>query len=275
MKEFPNSSLFASGEYVGLPKGQMGNSEVGHITIGSGRIVDQPLHKIDKAIEDKSIYKNETLKKAFKHAKENNSKVHLLGLLSDGGVHSHINHIFTLIDMAKKNKIENLYIHVFLDGRDVTYNSAKTYLDKLTAYLDKKKIGKIATISGRYYAMDREKMWDKTKMCYDALVNGKGKEEQDYNKLLKDSYSEGIYDEFVKPTIINKEGLITENDSLIVANFRPDRLPQLFEAICNHDFDYFETKNFNNLNVVTMMPVSDQLNANHAFNHDKIENTCN
>lgn len=273
MKEFPNSSLFASGEYVGLPKGQMGNSEVGHTTIGSGRITDQPLHKINKAIEDKSFYKNKAIKECFKHAKTNNSSVHILGLLSDGGVHSHINHILTLIDMAKKSKVKDLYIHVFLDGRDVTYNSAKIYLDELTEYLANKKIGKISTISGRYYAMDRERMWDKTKKCYDTLINGKGDEIKDYNDLIEKSYKEGIYDEFIEPTIIDKEGIIKENDSLIVANFRPDRLPQLFEAICNKDFDYFETKKFKNLNVVTMMPVSDHLNAKHAFSHDKIENS--
>lgn len=273
LKEFPNSTLFASGEHVGLPKGQMGNSEVGHITMGSGRIVDQPLHKINKAIENKSLLKNKPIKASFKHAIDNNSKIHILGLLSDGGVHSHLNHIFFLIDMAKKNKVKDLYIHVFLDGRDVTYNSAKLYLDKLNDYLDKEKIGKIATISGRYYAMDREKMWDKTKKCYDALIHGKGKEIKDYNKLLEESYANGVYDEFIEPTIVDKEGLIEENDSLIVANFRPDRLPQLFESICNNDFDYFETKKFKNLNVVTMMPVSDHLNANHAFEHDKIENS--
>ena len=273
IKEFPNSKLKASGEAVGLPKGQMGNSEVGHITIGAGKVVNQPLQKINKALEDGSFYKNEEIKKTINHAKENNSKLHILGLLSDGGVHSHINHIFALIKMAKEANIEKLYIHAFLDGRDVTFNSASKYLKALEDFLKKEQIGKLATISGRYYAMDREKMWDKTKKCYDALINKEAPIISSYETILKENYQKGIYDEFIPPTIINEEGVIENNDSLIVANFRPDRIPQLFEAIANEDFSYFQTKKLNNIKLLTMMPVSNTLNADSAFKHEVVTNT--
>lgn len=273
IKEFPNSKLKASGEAVGLPKGQMGNSEVGHITIGSGRIINQPLQKINKALEDGSFYKNEEIINAITHAKNNNSKLHILGLLSDGGVHSHINHIFALIKMAKEKGIKDLYIHAFLDGRDVTYNTAGKYLKKLEDYLKQEQIGKLATISGRFYAIDREKMWDKTKKCYDALVNKEAPIISSYESILKENYQKGIYDEFIPPTIINKQGIIEDNDSLIVANFRPDRIPQLFEAIANEEFNHFKTKKLNNIKLLTMMPVSNTLNANTAFKHENVNNT--
>ena len=273
LKEFPNSSLKASGEEVGLPKGQMGNSEVGHITIGSGRIVNQPLQKINKSLEDKSFYKNEEILKTIRHAKKNNSKLHILGLLSDGGVHSHINHIFALIDMAKSEGIEKLYIHAFLDGRDVAYNSAGVYIEKLENYLKKLEIGHLATISGRFYSMDREKAWDRTKKSYDALINKEAPIISDYKTVLEDNYSKEVYDEFIPPTIINENGTIGDNDAVIVANFRPDRIPQLIEAIVNDDFKHFKTKKLNNLSLVTMMPVSDTLKAPTAFKHDVINNT--
>ena len=273
IKEFPNSKLKASGEAVGLPKGQMGNSEVGHITIGAGRIINQPLQKINKALEDGSFYKNEEIKKTINHAKTKSSKLHILGLLSDGGVHSHINHIFALIKMAKENNIEKLYIHAFLDGRDVTYNSASKYLKELEEFLKKEQIGELATISGRYYAMDREKMWDKTKKCYDALINKEAPIISSYETILKENYQKGIYDEFISPTIINEKGLIEDNDSIIVANFRPDRIPQLFEAIANEEFNHFKTKKLNNIKLLTMMPVSNTLNATSAFKHEVVTNT--
>ncbi len=273
LREFPNSSLKASGEEVGLPKGQMGNSEVGHITIGSGRIVNQPLQKINKALEDKSFYKNEEILKTIRHAKKNNSKLHILGLLSDGGVHSHINHIFALIQMAKDEGIKDLYIHAFLDGRDVAYNSAGVYIEKLENYLKKLEIGHLATISGRFYSMDREKAWDRTKKSYDALINKKAPIISSYKSVLEDNYAKEVYDEFIPPTIINENGTIEDNDAVIVANFRPDRIPQLIEAIVNDDFNHFKTKKLNNLSLVTMMPVSDTLKAPTAFHHDVINNT--
>jgi 2,3-bisphosphoglycerate-independent phosphoglycerate mutase len=273
IKEFPNSKLKASGEAVGLPKGQMGNSEVGHITIGSGRIVNQPLQKINKSLEDKSFYKNDAILKTIRHAKENSSKLHILGLLSDGGVHSHINHIFALIQMAKDEGIKDLYIHAFLDGRDVAYNSAGVYIEKLENYLKKLEIGHLATISGRFYSMDREKAWDRTKKSYDALINKKAPIISSYKSVLEDNYAKEVYDEFIPPTIINENGTIEDNDAVIVANFRPDRIPQLIEAIVNDDFNHFKTKKLNNLSLVTMMPVSDTLKAPTAFHHDVINNT--
>ncbi len=272
IKEFPNSKLKASGEAVGLPKGQMGNSEVGHITIGAGRIINQPLQKINKALEDHTFYQNQEIIKVINYAKEKNTSLHILGLLSDGGVHSHINHIFALIKMAKQQNIKNLYIHAFLDGRDVTYNTANKYLKELENFLKENQIGKIATISGRYYAMDREKMWDKTKKCYDALVNKKAPIIKNYQTVLEENYKKGIYDEFIPPTIINEEGQIKDGDSLIVANFRPDRIPQLFEALINKDFNHFKTKDLN-IKLLTMMPVSNTLNAPSAFKHEEIQNT--
>lgn len=273
IKEFPHSKLKASGEAVGLPKGQMGNSEVGHITIGSGRIINQPLQKINKALEDGSFYKNEEILKTIRYSKEKGTKLHILGLLSDGGVHSHINHIFALIDMAKKENIKELYIHPFLDGRDVTYNTAGKYLKTLEDYLIENQIGKIATISGRYYSMDREKMWDKTKKFYDAIVNKEAPIITNYETVLEENYRKGIYDEFIPPTIINEDGQIEDGDSIIVANFRPDRLPQLLEALIDKDFNHFKTKELKNIRLVTMMPVSNTLNAPSAFTHEIVKNT--
>ena len=273
IKEFPHSKLKASGEAVGLPQGQMGNSEVGHITIGSGRIINQPLQKINKALEDRSFYKNEEILKTIRYAKEKKAKLHILGLLSDGGVHSHINHIFALIDMAKKENIKELYIHPFLDGRDVTYNTAGKYLKALEDYLIENQIGKIATISGRYYSMDREKMWDKTKKFYDAIVNKEAPIITNYETVLEENYRKGIYDEFIPPTIINEDGQIEDGDSIIVANFRPDRLPQLLEALIDKDFNHFKTKELKDIRLVTMMPVSNTLNVPSAFTHEIVKNT--
>ena len=272
-KEFPNSLLKASGEEVGLPIGQMGNSEVGHITIGSGRIVDQPLVRINKAIENKTFYSNEALLKAIKHAKDNNSKLHIIGLLSDGGVHSHIGHILSLVRMAVENDIKELYIHPILDGRDTSYKSAIIYLDTLQKYLNEQNTGKIATISGRYYAMDREKDYERTKAYYDALVYGGAPIISSYKTALEDSYKEEVYDEFVKPVIIDDTGIIEENDAVIIANFRPDRLVQTLDAFSSSEFNNFKVESFNNLKIVTMMPVSDKFNVDYAFKHIEINNT--
>ena len=272
-KMYPNSKLKASGNSVGLPKGQMGNSEVGHITIGSGRIVNQPLERINKSLEDKSFYKNETIRDLMKKVKKDKTNLHIFGLISPGGIHSHIKHIFSFFDIAKELEIENLYIHAFLDGRDVLYNSAEKYLDELSDYLNKKGIGKIATVSGRYYAMDREKIWDRTKKSYDAIFNGKGEEYSNYHELLKDSYKNEIYDEFVKPCCLDKEGIVKDGDGIIIANFRPDRIPQLAKAAIEKDFKEFETHKYNNLKLITMMPVSDELKVPSIFNHITINNT--
>lgn len=271
--KYPHSLLSASGEYVGLPENQMGNSEVGHITIGSGRIVDQPLKIINESIENGSFYKNEEFLKAIEHAKKNNSKLHILGLLSDGGIHSHINHIFSLIKLAKINGINKLYIHVFLDGRDTLPDVSLTYLNELSDLLNIEQIGEIATISGRYYSMDREGMWNKVKLAYDVIVNNFGPYCESYEKVIQDSYSLTDYDEFVVPTIINKNGVIEDNDALILANFRPDRVTELFKAITNPLFNDFEVKKLNNIKLVTMMPVSEEIISTPAFSHITINNT--
>lgn len=273
LNTYPHSQLDASGTFVGLPEGQMGNSEVGHMTIGTGRIVEQPLTIINKAIKDKSFFNNEEILSVMQHVKDNNSKLHILGLLSDGGVHSHINHIISLIEMAKQNDIHKLYIHVFLDGRDTLPKVAMKYLDQLNSYMEKEHIGKIATISGRYYAMDREESWENTKKAYDVIVNNFGVYQEDYYKLIDESYKMAEYDEFIKPTIINKAGVIEDNDGLILANFRPDRTTQLFSAITNPEFNKFETRKLNNIKLVTMMPVDKSVICTNAFKLQTINNT--
>lgn len=273
IKKFPYCFLGASGEYVGLPIGQMGNSEVGHLTIGAGRIHLMPLMRIDKSIEDKTFFKNKEFLNAINHAKKNNSKLHILGMLSDGGVHSSIEHIFRLIDMAKDNGISNLYLHIFLDGRDTLPNAAMEYLNKLDEYLDTCGVGRVATVQGRYYAMDREGMWDLTKKAYDLIVNGIGKSSNDFRSMINDCYGSRISDEFIPPYVFDKNGMIDDNDSLIVANFRPDRLTQLFWAITDNKFPHFQVKKLNNIYTVTMMEVDSRIKCFNAFSHKEITNT--
>lgn len=273
MKEYPHSLLEASGTSVGLPDGQMGNSEVGHTNIGAGRIVYQPLELINKSIKDKEFFKNEELINAINHAKKNNSKLHLLGLLSDGGVHSHIDHLFALLDLCKQENFTNVYIHAFLDGRDTLPDVALNYLEKLQIKLEQIGFGKIASIMGRYYAMDRDNRWDRVKCAYDTIVNKENLIDKKISDVLKDSYSNGEYDEFVKPNLFEANGIIEDNDSLIVFNFRPDRLRELFSAITNPNFLEFKVKKFNNLKLVTMMLVSDEVICTNAFKHQELTNT--
>ncbi|MGN0973564.1 MAG: 2,3-bisphosphoglycerate-independent phosphoglycerate mutase [Bacilli bacterium] len=273
MKEYPHSLLEASGTSVGLPDGQMGNSEVGHTNIGAGRIVYQPLELINKSIKDKEFFKNEELINAINHAKKNNSKLHLLGLLSDGGVHSHIDHLFALLDLCKQENFTNVYIHAFLDGRDTLPDVALNYLEKLQIKLKKIGFGKIASIIGRYYAMDRDNRWDRVKCAYDTIVNKDNLIDKKISDVLNDSYSNGEYDEFVKPNLFEANGIIEDNDSLIVFNFRPDRLRELFSAITNPNFKEFNVKKFNNLKLVTMMLVSDEVICTNAFKHQELTNT--
>ena len=245
-KIYPTSLLMASGNAVGLPEGQMGNSEVGHLTLGSGRVLWQDLMKINRDIEDGSFFKNERLIKAMEHAKTNNSALHLMGLLSDGGVHSHINHLFALIDMANSFGLKKVYIHAFLDGRDTSIDSGIGFIKRL-----KEKIAplgyKIASLSGRVYAMDREQRYDRLQKAYDVLVNGANLIEQDAEKVLNDSYGKGIYDEFVEPILLCKDGVIGDNDSVIFYNFRSDRAREITFALTDKDFKHFKTKKFKNL----------------------------
>ena len=269
---YPHSTLNASGREVGLPEGQMGSSEVGHLNIGGGRIVYQPLELINKHIEEKTFFDNNELKEVMLHVKNNNSKLHIFGLLSDGGIHSHINHIFALLEMAKKEQVQEVYVHAFLDGRDTLPDIATTFLNQLEEKMQELNIGKLADISGRYYSMDRERMWNLTKKYYDLLVKQEGKIIDDYQQYIQNSYNSKIYDEFIEPAIINKDGNLEENDGLIFANFRPDRATQTFTAITNPEFSEFETVKFNNIKLVTMMPVEKSIICTNAFYIPEVTN---
>lgn len=270
---YPHSTLNASGGEVGLPYGQMGNSEVGHLNIGGGRIVYQPLELINKNIKEKTFFNNQKLKEVMNHVKENNSKLHIFGLLSDGGIHSHINHIFALLEMAKQEQIKEVYVHAFLDGRDTLPDIALTFLEQLKEKMKELNIGKLADISGRYYSMDRERMWYLTKKYYDLLVNKEGIRIDNYKKYIQNSYENKIYDEFIVPAIIDDNGNLEENDGLIFANFRPDRATQTFTAITNPDFKEFETKKFKNIKLVTMMPVEKSIISENAFQIPDVTNS--
>lgn len=241
---YPHVSIQGSGLDVGLPEGQMGNSEVGHLNIGAGRIVYQDYTRVSKAIEDESFFENRALLGAIGNVKEKNSKLHLMGLVSDGGVHSHIKHLYALVELAKKSGLSDVYIHCFMDGRDVPPASGKDYIEKLEAKLEELEFGRIATVSGRYYAMDRDKRWDRTKLAYDALVEGVGVEADSAVQAMEQSYADDVYDEFVMPTVIKNSGkpisTIDENDSIIFFNFRPDRARQLTSSFIEPGFNGFD-----------------------------------
>lgn len=269
---YPHSLLEASGEFVGLPNKQMGNSEVGHTNIGAGRIVYQSLELINKSIKDKSFYDNENILDVINHTKKNNSNLHIFGLLSDGGIHSHINHLYALLELCKKENVQNVYIHAFLDGRDTLPNVSIKYLDKLTEKMKELNVGVLSTISGRYYSMDRDNNYDRIKLSYDAIVYGKGNRNSSYKDVISSCYEKGIYDEFIIPTIIN-EKLVNDNDGLILFNYRPDRARELFTALTNKDFNEFDVKRFNNIKLVTMMPVADSVVCSNAFKHEELINT--
>jgi len=272
-ENYSHSTLDASGQAVGLPNGQMGNSEVGHMNIGAGRIVYQPLELINSKIKDKSFFDNSEIMSLLAHVRGNNSKLHICGLLSDGGVHSHIEHLFAIIDLCKKENLKEVYYHIFLDGRDTLPDSALGYLEALKKKIDKTQTGSIATISGRFYAMDRDNRWERVELAYNNMVKGTGNKYSNYADVIKDSYSEDIYDEFVKPAILNTNGLIEKNDGLLVFNYRPDRLRELFSALTNKEFSGFEREFIENLKLVTMMPVSDEVIYTNAFKLDELVNT--
>lgn len=270
--KYPHTTLEASGEKVGLPKGQMGNSEVGHMNIGAGRIVYQPLELINKSIADKDFFENEKLLNVLSHTQQNNSKLHIMGLISDGGVHSHINHLMALLDLCKQKNIEKLYLHLFTDGRDVLPQSAYEYIKQVEEKLKELGIGQIATIGGRYYAMDRDNNYDRLKKGYDAIVHAKGVESASIKDYIATSYEQGIIDEFFEPAVFAKEGNIEDNDGVIVFNYRKDRLREILTAITNPNFNEMEVVRFKNLPVVTMMPVVDSVIAEYAFDDPKLTN---
>ncbi|MBN3524528.1 2,3-bisphosphoglycerate-independent phosphoglycerate mutase [Paenibacillus apiarius] len=245
MDMYPHTTLTACGEAVGLPEGQMGNSEVGHLNIGAGRIVYQDLTRITKSIREGEFFDNDTLLGAVRHAKDNNKNLHLYGLLSDGGVHSHIDHTLAMLELAAKEGLKNVYIHAFLDGRDVAPDSAIKYIERLQAKIDDIGVGQIATVQGRYYAMDRDKRWERTEKSYRAMVYGDGPKYSDPIQAVRESYENSVFDEFVMPTVIVDEqeqpvGLVQDGDAVIFSNFRPDRAIQLSQVFTNEDFRGFD-----------------------------------
>lgn len=256
MEEYPNTTLEASGLAVGLPEGQMGNSEVGHLNIGAGRIVYQDFTRISKSIEDGDFFEKEEFIKAIEHAKKNKTKIHLIGLVSKGGVHSHISHLYALLELMKKQDFYDVYIHAILDGRDVSPTAGKEDMKELVEKIKEIGLGKIATVTGRYYAMDRDKRWDRTKLAYDAYTLGMGKEETDPVVAIEKSYEEDITDKFILPTVIKENnkpiGTVDNNDSIIFFNFRPDRARQITRAFVDEEFNGFKRDKKVNTFYVTM-----------------------
>ena len=278
MKKYTNVDIETSGLAVGLPEGQMGNSEVGHTNIGAGRVVYQELTRITKSIEDGDFFTNPEFIAAIENCKKNNSKLHILGLVSDGGVHSHNRHLYGLLEMAKRRDFENVYVHCFLDGRDTPPASAENYIIKLQEKMAEKEIGKIASISGRFYAMDRDKRWERVKKCYDAIVKGEGNKAGSAVKAIEDNYQKEVFDEFIEPTLIcnGNEPIATigKNDSVIFFNFRPDRAREITRALVDNEFDGFETEKNLNLHYVCFTNYDETMpNVHIAFKKEALENT--
>ncbi|WP_312095474.1 2,3-bisphosphoglycerate-independent phosphoglycerate mutase [Aminipila sp.] len=276
---YPHTTLKACGLNVGLPEGQMGNSEVGHLNIGAGRIVYQELTKITKEIDEESFFENKSINDAMNHVIENNSSLHLLGLVSDGGVHSHINHLFALLQLAKKKNVQNVYIHALLDGRDVPPRCALRYINQLEEYMKELGIGKIAVVSGRYYGMDRDKRWERVVKCYDAMTLGEGVQAHTATEAIELAYSNNQNDEFVMPTVICDKtaspSTVQDNDAVIMFNFRPDRAREITRAFVSDDFDGFERrKTVKNLCYVCMTQYDAQMpNVLVAFPPQSLKNT--
>ncbi|ARC85738.1 2,3-bisphosphoglycerate-independent phosphoglycerate mutase [Clostridium argentinense CDC 2741] len=277
VNQYPHTTLKASGISVGLPKGQMGNSEVGHLNIGAGRIIYQELTRISKDINEGSFFKNETFNKAIDNAKVNNSSMHLMGLLSNGGVHSHIDHLKALITLCKDKGLKKVYVHCFLDGRDVLPSSAKTFIEELEAHMKAENTGKIATISGRYYAMDRDNRWERIQLAYNALVKGEGIKANNPIEAIEMAYHDNKTDEFVIPTVILEDGSpiakISNKDSVIFFNFRPDRAREITRAINDKVFTHFEREVLD-LTYVTMTQYDKTLeNVIVAYDPESYNNT--
>ena len=247
LSQYPHAQLRTDGLNVGLPEGQMGNSEVGHMNIGGGRIVYQELTRITKEIQDGEFFENKELLAAVENCKKNNTALHTFGLLSDGGVHSHITHLYGLLELAKRAGLEKVYVHAFLDGRDTAPTSGKGFLKDLQNKMNEIGVGEIASIHGRYYAMDRDNRWDRVEKAYAALVYGEGNQADCAFCAIKKSYAEDVTDEFVVPTVVAKDGkaiaTISENDSVVFFNFRPDRAREITRAFCSDDFTGFERRN--------------------------------
>ncbi|MDD7482962.1 MAG: 2,3-bisphosphoglycerate-independent phosphoglycerate mutase [Clostridia bacterium] len=271
----PLTQIGASGLDVGLPDGQMGNSEVGHTNIGAGRIVYQELTRITKSIQDGDFFQNEAFLSAIENVKKNHSALHLMGLLSDGGVHSHNTHLYGLLELAKKNDIENVYVHCFMDGRDVPPSSGKDYVAQLIEKMKEIGVGQIATVMGRYYAMDRDNRWERVEKAYAAMVYGEGEKAACGLCAMQNSYDNGVTDEFVVPTVIDGAQPIQPNDSVIFFNFRPDRAREITRTLVDPDFTGFERRNgFFPLTYICMTPYDATMpNVDVAFKKESLDNT--
>lgn len=276
-KNYPNTTLITCGEAVGLPDGQMGNSEVGHLNLGAGRVVYQELQRINVAVRDGSFAKNETLLGSIRFAKVNNKPLHLLGLVSDGGVHSHISHLKAIIDVCKAEGLKEVYIHAFTDGRDCDPKSGLGFITELQQHLNMS-VGKIATVSGRYFAMDRDKRWERVKLAYDTLVNGVGERATDAIAAIENSYAHNITDEFIKPTVIIDEGqqplaTIKDGDVAICFNFRTDRCREITQVLTQADFSEFDMRKLS-LHYTTMTEYDQTYkNVQVIFDNDNLNNT--
>ncbi|MBG9984704.1 2,3-bisphosphoglycerate-independent phosphoglycerate mutase [Aerococcaceae bacterium DSM 111022] len=277
-EEYPHQQLRADGLNVGLPEGQMGNSEVGHMNIGAGRVVYQSLTRINKSIEDGDFFEIPEFVKAVEDVKEKGTALHLMGLFSDGGVHSHINHMYALVELAKNHDLEKVYIHGFLDGRDVGPTTGINYVKEAEAKLKEIGVGEIATIAGRYYAMDRDNRWDREQIAYDAMVHGKGTRFESAEAGVQASYDNEVYDEFVVPFVVEKDGQpvgqVQDNDSVIFFNFRPDRAIQMATALSNPGFQEFDRgEALSGLNFVSFTEYSDKVISHIAFKKVDLKNT--
>lgn len=279
MAECPYVKGNASGEAVGLPEGQMGNSEVGHMNIGAGRIIYQELTRITKAIKDGDFFENKEMLDAIENCKKNNSDLHLWGLLSDGGVHSHNTHLYAILELCKRQNFDRVYIHPFFDGRDTAPASGKGFLEELIAKTKEIGVGKVASLSGRYYAMDRDNRWDRVELAYKSLVTGEGVQAEDPVAAIQESYDKEVYDEFILPTVIVENGkpvsLVKADDSVIFFNFRPDRAREITRAFCTDDFDGFERPNGRMPLVYVCFKDYDESipNKEVAFKKEDIKNT--
>lgn len=277
---YPHAQLRTSGPAVGLPEGQMGNSEVGHLNIGAGRVVYQNFSRINKAITEGDFFKKEPFLKAIEHAKKHGSNLHIIGLLSDGGVHSHIDHLFAVLQLAAQENVKHVYIHGFLDGRDVAQRSAKTYIQALQEKIKEYGVGEIATLSGRYYAMDRDQRWQRIEKAYRAMTNGEGTSFTDPLEAVDASYDEEVYDEFVEPTVMtdeegNARGKISDDDAMIFFNFRPDRAIQMSQTFTNKDFSGFDRgrQRPGDIYFVCMTPYSETVGGDVAFASEDLHHT--
>lgn len=279
VKNYPSTELSASGLEVGLPKGQMGNSEVGHLNIGAGRVVYQELTRITKSIKDKEFFNNKEFLDAIENCRKNNTSLHLMGLVSDGGVHSHNTHLYALLELAKRENFKDVYIHGFLDGRDTLPECGKRYLEELEDKIEEIGVGKIATIMGRYYSMDRDKRWDRVEKAYNALVLGEGEYVLDCNECILKTYEKKITDEFVVPAVIvdrdkKPVGTIKDNDSVIFFNFRPDRARELTRALMDDNFDGFKRRKKVKTHFVSMTMYDSTIEGvNVAFKPEEYKNT--